>query len=112
MSRISASRSGRVYRRDARGRFAKTGTSTAEKAVKAAKITALSLAGAAAVGTVVGAEVYHRNTGKKVQSYRSTYDAEQQAHQADRKAAEIDRKVAELIEKHRKRQRIATQRLR
>ncbi|MGY4709067.1 hypothetical protein ACXDF8_05790 [Mycolicibacterium sp. CBM1] len=112
MSRISASRSGRVYRRDAKGRFAKTGASTAEKAVKAAKITAISLAGAAVAGTAISAEIYHRNTGKKVDSYRSTYDAEQSARQAERKAAEIDRKVAELIEKHRKRQRIATQRLR
>ena len=103
MSRIAASRSGRVYRRDAKGRFAKTGTSTSHKVVRAAQITAVSLAGVAVAGAAVSAEIYHRNTAKLVEVYRRNFKAEQQA-------AEMDRRVEKLIEKHRKRQRLAAAR--
>lgn len=113
MSRINAVRGRRTYRRDARGRFAKTGSasngetktgpSTSATVARAVGITALSLAGAA-VGTVVsaavGTEAYHLNTIRQANAYRSGYEAEQQA-------ADMDRRVEKLIEKHRKRQRMA-----
>lgn len=109
MSRINAVRGRRTYRRDARGRFAKTGSasngetktgpSTSATVARAIGITALSLAGAA-VGTVVGTETYRLNTIKRAESYRADYEAQQQA-------AAMDRRVEKLIEKHRKRQRMA-----
>ncbi|MGP4058930.1 hypothetical protein ACTWP6_29655 [Mycobacterium sp. 4D054] len=110
MSRIAASRGRRVYRRDARGRFAKTGTAdddtkTSTRVAKAVGLTAISLAGVAAVGTVVGTELHHRNTVKMRDGYRRAFEAEQQA-------ADIDRRVEKFIEKHRKRQRIAAARAR
>lgn len=115
MSRINASRGNRAYRRDARGRFAKTGSVSAEsvptapgtagKVVRAVGITAVSLAGAAVVGAAVGTEVYHLNTVKIAADRKSAFEDEQ-------KAADLDRRVANLIEKHRKRQRIASGRAR
>ncbi len=104
MSRIRAARGGRVYRRDRLGRFAKTGSGTANKVAKAVGITAITVAGAVA-GTAIATGVHHQNTVKIADEYRSSYQAEQAA-------AEMDRRVEKLIEKHRKRQRIAAGRFR
>lgn len=103
MSRIASSR----------GRFAKTRTggdgtdtiNTSRRVAKAVGITAISLAGVAAVGVSFGTEVHHKNTVKMRDDYRRDYEAEQ-------KEAEMDRRVEKLIEKHRKRQKIAAARAR
>lgn len=56
------------------------------------------------MGTAVGAEVYRLNTVKMADRYRSAFEDEQ-------KAADLDRRVEKLIEKHRKRQRVAAGRM-
>ncbi|WP_024449415.1 hypothetical protein [Mycolicibacterium iranicum] len=115
MSRITASRGRRVYRRDARGRFAKTGTTadseadatdvkTSNRVAKAVGITAISVTGTVAVGTAAGTAIasrYRRDTAAVTAAYRSALEA-----------SEMDRRVEKLIEKHRKRQKIAAARAR
>ena len=114
MSRISSSRGRRVYRRDARGRFAKTGSvenetdatdvKTSNRVAKAVGITSISLTGTVAVGTAAGTAIasrYRRDTAAVAAAYRSALEA-----------SEMDRRVEKLIEKHRKRQKIAAARAR
>lgn len=109
MSRIAASRGRRVYRRDGRGRFAKTGTAdndtkTSNRVAKAVGLTAISLTGTVAVGTAAGTAIatrYRRDTAAVTAAYRSALEA-----------SEMDRRVEKLIAKHRKRQKIAAARAR